>query len=240
MKKRLYYVNNCLYYIDPTNEVFEVNVDSGEDYERLKTFATDNDLKYTSGIPELFYAEEEAIPWSCIEVQGRKSLISQLISSSSVNCVDDTSDISMLLYIDYFESIDLLRELNQTCIRQNKRLLPFILSENKIVIGPYVIPGQSSCYECKTQRLINNGFFEKESTLILEEIFAHCVHKSCSQMNIDFARAMLTKAIHMVINDNNNIFINNEVEVDLTTMTTKMHPILPWPACDCRDLKWIY
>lgn len=240
MKKRLYYVNNNLYYVDPTNDVFEVNVDSIEDYNRLKEFASNDPSPCINGIPELFYDDEHEIPWSSIEVHGRKPLISQLIPSIPINYADDSSDTSIVLYIDYFESVDLLREINQTCIRQNKRLLPFILSENKLVIGPYVIPGQSSCYECKTQRLINNGFFDRESALILEEIFSHSEHKSCSQMNVDFARAMLIKAVHMIVNDDKNIFINSEIEIDLIGLTTKIHSILPWPACDCRELKWIY
>lgn len=238
MKKRIYVIDNVPYFLDSNNEVFEIRVNNKNDLCTLKAFSTEKGLYNLDDIPSELYENDFFIDWSKIEFTGNKNLINKF-NTGAQQALKNVGKPDIIVYLDYYENVNLLRQLNEQCIRDNINLLPFIITESSLIIGPYIIPSETSCYECKYQRMVNNDV-NFDHLDVLEKIFTSSDHKACSTENINIAQIILNKIIKMIHTRLENHLINSELIINILDLTIKKRPILKWPMCRCKDLKWIY
>lgn len=235
MKKRIYVVEDRLFYLRNDNEVFEIEVENDDDRNVLQDFSMECN-KNCEMIPAELYECDFVIDWSKIEFKGNEYLIKEF---SVKNNKTNHEKPEIIVYIDYYENTIELRKINKYCIRNRIKLLPFIVMEDRYIVGPYIIPGETCCYQCKYQRMINNGYLE-EKEVILRKIFENNINKACSKDDIMMAKIIFNQVLKKIFTEREDMFINAVIEISISKLNIEKHILLPWPKCECRELKWIY
>lgn len=241
VRKNIFLIGNKIYFLDSNLEISEIKA-SKKDEELLQYFIKNSidNSEIPAEIPKEFYKTSNSL-FSKINFLGNDDIIQKIVPSFFKNCITSFEEADLIIYLDYFEPITYLQDLNKKCLSENKKLLIITVSLERLTIGPLVIPGQSSCYNCKIQRLVNNN-----STLLdFEKISNEEIKRNiCSFMQEDellIAKGFLGRILNTLLFENTpSIFVDKIIDFNLQTLESSTHAILPYPDCDCQDIKWIY
>jgi bacteriocin biosynthesis cyclodehydratase domain-containing protein len=145
-------------------------------------------------------------------------------------CVVATSDFGGLI---------LMREWNRFCIEQNYMFMPVVLQNMVGFVGPFVVPGETPCFECARGRQ-NANLDDAEGTRLPEsaafdtQLMAG-YHPSMPTMVADLAALELTKLFGGRLP---GWRVGGLIEIDLLEPAITIRKILRLPRCQaCSSLR---
>jgi len=145
------------------------------------------------------------------------------IDPASVNCMIAVSDLGTHQGI---------RDCNAFCVKNSCHFLPVILQDLIGYVGPFVIPGETACYECLRQRQnahMNDPEVERASeTITSTDRKVVGFHPSMASILGDIAAFELTKMYSAVLPLRN---VGTQIEVNLLTSKMMKRKVLKVPRC---------
>ena len=87
----------------------------------------------------------------------------------------DATDLDCLIATSDFGGSYYMRDWNKFCIAQGINFLPVVLQDLSGYVGPFVIPGQTACFECLRIRE-NSNVEERERARVPERAAANGQH----------------------------------------------------------------
>ncbi|SRR6266487_5755254 len=173
--------------------------------------------------------ELDADHWPAVETVALREW-GEIVQGSGVDCVVATADHGGTHW---------MRQWNQMCVASGRAFFPVALRNLIGYIGPYVIPGETACFECLharqnsnlsdpvAQRAAEAVAFESQAVMSFHPVMP-CVVAQVAAMELIkvFSRAL--PFIH----------VGSLVEVDLLTPGLTTRKVLRIPSCPvCRSLQ---
>jgi bacteriocin biosynthesis cyclodehydratase domain-containing protein len=147
-----------------------------------------------------------------------------------LGCVIATSD---------FGGRHLMREWNEFCVVHGKHFLPVVLDRMIGFVGPFVIPGETACYECLRAR--ENGAMDAPELQRATETAAfwrqkvNGFHPTMASVLAEIAALEVTKLYSGVMPWR----VGRLIEVNLLTVEMKARRVLKLPRCPvCSPVNW--
>ncbi|PKH85433.1 TOMM precursor leader peptide-binding protein [Colwellia sp. Bg11-28] len=155
----------------------------------------------------------------------------------SVNVNPKESEVGSALMVCCSDqpNINLFKEINQIGVKAKLPILFANLNGPKSIIGPFFMPGESSCFTCYTHRLAPNYNFVEEA-LALQDNIGNIVSSNTSKALYSLESSF--HVISQVLKFHNKSFhlclINEILELDLLDYQLDIRPVLRIPHCkDC-------
>jgi molybdopterin-synthase adenylyltransferase len=149
---------------------------------------------------------------------------------STRDCLIATSD---------YGNHEVLREWNKFCVERHIHFLPVVLQDVIGYVGPFVVPGETACFECLRARQ-NAHFDDPEKERATEEVAYEAqsvigFHPSMASILGDIAAFELTKFYSGVLPRWN---VGSLIEVNLLATHLTVRKVLKVPRClICSPLK---
>ncbi len=152
----------------------------------------------------------------------------------------DTENDCLIATSDFGPAL-VLRDLNTYCINNYVHFLPVVLHNMIGHIGPFVIPGETACYECMRSRLNSHVLNEemRQVNAAVEQVACEgqCMsgfHPSMASILGEFATFELIKFYSGI----GNWRVGNLIEVNLLTTRLTSRKVLKIPRCaSCSPLR---
>jgi ribosomal protein S12 methylthiotransferase accessory factor len=149
-------------------------------------------------------------------------------SSSSASLFDE---YDLVIAAQDYPNIILFETINKISLDQNKPWLRVSFDDNIGYLGPLVVPGNTSCYNCCELRLIaNSPYYEyylwkyrdhiPKVPISISEIFADLLSAMCAEEVVRFLSNY--KKPHTI----DNLFV-----LDTQEMKLSKHKVIPYPYC---------
>jgi bacteriocin biosynthesis cyclodehydratase domain-containing protein len=150
----------------------------------------------------------------------------------------DPSQIGCLVVTSDHGGQQFIRDWNQQCIDSGVTLFPIILRNLIGFIGPYVVPGESACFECFRAR--QNSHIEDPAEVRASELYAfegqklNGYHPSMTAILGEYGAFELTKIFGRGIS---RYRVGTVVRVNMILPQVSSHKVLKLPRCPvCSSL----
>ncbi len=141
---------------------------------------------------------------------------------------------TLLMPCSDFGGKSAFRVWNRKAFDHNIRMLPVIMHDLRGLIGPYIIPNSSPCYECLISRENANLSDIQEENIFSEN--AHRVQLTSSSYTDAMLQALAGMAVMEVIKIFTSIMLcptSELIDISLLEPSLKRHPVLKIPRCEC-------
>ena len=155
--------------------------------------------------------------------QSPQSFLSSLMQSQLVLAAEDFPNIS------FFE------KLNKICIEHNKPWLRVCFDDKLGYVGPFVIPGKSSCFLCCELRLITNSPLYERQLWKYKENIPHS-KLTVSEQFVDILSAVAANEIETYLNGSEPSTVDNMFTFDTRQIKFSKHRIVAHPNCEFGNL----
>ena len=123
---------------------------------------------------------------------------------------------------------DYLDEWNQYIVDNNRPGLFACVHRRRIEIGPFVVPGQSACFECLEQRLRAAD----DDPDMDRGHWAPLTHTKLPAHYRDLMDAMITSIIVRFLHGERvNVLLNERLSIDTTSFELRSSPVRRVPSC---------
>jgi ribosomal protein S12 methylthiotransferase accessory factor len=147
------------------------------------------------------------------------------------------SDYDLIIVAEDYPNILLFETVNRMCINECKPWLRVSFDDRIGYLGPFVLPGNTSCYNCCELRLIaNSPYYEyylwkyreyiPKAELAVSEVFADMLSALCANEIITYLE---NSGKPQTLN---NLYVLDTKQVDLSKHGINMHP-------NCTYCNWI-
>ena len=157
----------------------------------------------------------------------RRSKIALLNLSYSPSSLIANSDL--VVVAEDYHNLNLFETVNEICFNRNKPWLRLSIDDNIGYLGPFVIPRETSCFNCCELRLVTNSpNYEYELW-----VNKHNIPKTNLHVPVYVVEAMLAKCLSELIRffvlrrqpeTTNNIFLIETEQMNLTKHNVISHP----------------
>src|SRR4029078_192470 len=157
----------------------------------------------------------------------RRSKIALLNLSYSPSSLIANSDL--VVVAEDYHNLNLFETVNEICCNRNKPWLRLSIDDNIGYLGPFVIPRETSCFNCCELRLVTNSpNYEYELW-----VNKHNIPKTNLHVPVYVVEAMLAKCLSELIRffvlrrqpeTTNNIFLIETEQMNLTKHNVISHP----------------
>jgi bacteriocin biosynthesis cyclodehydratase domain-containing protein len=155
--------------------------------------------------------------------QSPESFLSSLIQSRLVLAAEDFANIS------FFE------KLNKICIEHNRAWLRVCFDDKLGYVGPFVIPGKSSCFLCCELRIVTNSPLYERQLWKYKENIPHS-KLTVSEQFVDILSAIATNEIETYFNGSEPSTVDNMFTFDTRQIKLSKHRIVAHPNCEFGNL----
>jgi bacteriocin biosynthesis cyclodehydratase domain-containing protein len=152
----------------------------------------------------------------------------------------DPGEIGCLVVTSDHGGQQFIRDWNQQCIDSNVTLLPIILRNLIGFVGPYVVPGESACFECFRAR--QNSHLDDPAAVRASEFRAYegqklnGYHPSMTSILGEYGAFELTKIFGRGIS---RYQVGTLVRVNMILPQVSTHKVLKLPRCPvCSSLNF--
>ncbi|MEM9293591.1 MAG: TOMM precursor leader peptide-binding protein [Acidobacteriota bacterium] len=150
--------------------------------------------------------------------------ISQATPAISAASADDAAAPGPLTLVTYREDRpEALKKLNAEALQRQSPTLFLSVSGWRALVGPFVIPGESACFECTQRRTAANDPIAERKPLSPTETFPGAVQLA-SQLAV-------TEALRYFATGVEPTLIDHLVDFDIATHQVQRHRILKVPRC---------
>jgi bacteriocin biosynthesis cyclodehydratase domain-containing protein len=151
----------------------------------------------------------------------------------------DVEELGCVVATSDFGGRHLMREWNEFCVFHRRHFLPVVLDRMIGYVGPFVVPGETACYECLRARenaAMDDPMLERatESAAFRRQA-VNGFHPTMSSILAEIAALELTKLYSGVMPWK----VGRLIEVNLLTVEMKGRKVLKLPRCPvCSPVNW--
>ncbi len=162
---------------------------------------------------------------------GKSRSTGESISSFFSPHISTVNESDLVVVAEDYPNLELFENVNEICFKQNKPSLRASFDDNIGYVGPFVIPGKTSCFNCCELRLVTNSpDYEYELWRNKQKIpkMKLCVPAYFT----DILSAVCTNEILKFLSARNNPeTINKLFVLDTQLMNLTKHKVLTHPNC---------
>jgi ribosomal protein S12 methylthiotransferase accessory factor len=156
-------------------------------------------------------------------IDSQDSFLSSLVQSRLIIGAEDFPNIS------FFE------KLNKLCIEQKKPWIRVCFDDKIGYVGPFVIPGKSSCFLCCELRIVTNSpLYERQLWKYKE--FIPQSELAVSELFVDILSAFCANEVETYLKGFEPNTIDNMYTFDTRQMELSKHKIIAHPNCEFGSL----
>lgn len=153
-------------------------------------------------------------------------------ASSSSSFGSSSVQYDLIVAVEDYPNITLFETVNKICIKKKKPWLRVSFDDNYGYLGPFVLPGKSSCYNCCELRLVTNSpHYEYQLWRYKEHIPK--AKLTISEIFVDILSAMCSNEIIRYLAHQKPLAIDNLFVLDTRRMAISKHRIIQHPSCYC-------
>ena len=136
----------------------------------------------------------------------------------------------LIIVAEDFPNIRLFEIINNLCFERNLPWLRASIDDNIGYLGPFVVPGKTSCFNCCQLRLVTNSWHYEYQLWRYKEFIPERKLKA-SGLSVDVLAAMCSNEIIMYLEHKKPNTIDNLCVFDTTKMEISRHKVIFHPSC---------
>jgi ribosomal protein S12 methylthiotransferase accessory factor len=159
-----------------------------------------------------------------------------LPSNSLFSSTSFLNEYDLIIAAQDYSNIIFFETINKICINKSKPWLRASFDDNMGYLGPLVIPGETSCYNCCELRLVTNSPHYEYILWRYKERIPQAKLSVPRPFVENLAAICVNDVITFLTNNYKPQTIDNLLSLDTRQMHLSRHRVIPYPNCPHCDL----